>query len=303
LKKRIVVLACLLLATVAVRLRADWIVTRDGDRFEITGSWQLKGKLAVFTLPDGTLSSVRADRIDSEASRKLTDKVRDDAAAAAAPAPIVVKPTRKSVIVLTDKDFEKAPPAAEEAAKGAGDKTKAAAGAADGKAAKADLPLQEVPKAVEITNWSRVPAAETKIDGLELKGTLRNGSQRYLTEVAVTVSLFDETGTILGTFPASVENHVLPPSESSSFQVAATGVYAFATLRWDTHGQAFRELPEPKTPGTGAEATPGTTPPAPAPAAPGTATAAPVPPTRAAPVPASPPAPAVARPITPTSAR
>jgi hypothetical protein len=265
LKTRVVILA-FVIGAAAVASRADWVVTRDGERFEIKGSWQLKGKLAVFTLPDGTLSSIRADRIDSEASKRFTDQVRDEAAAAAAPPKVEVKAPRKSVIVLTDKDFLKAPPPAEDGAKGAGDKAKAPAGAGDAKGAKVDAPLQEVPNAVEVASWSQVPANELKIDGLEIKGTLRNASQRYLTAVAATVSLFDETGTILGTFPASVENQVLPPGESTPFHVAAGGVYTFATLRWDTHGQSFRELPEPKA------AAPGAEPPKPGAPSPATAT-------------------------------
>ncbi len=270
------ILACLLGAA-AVAMQADWIVTRDGERFEIKGSWQLKGKLAVFTLPDGTLSSVRADRIDSEASKRLTDQIRDEAAAAAAPPKAVVKTPRKSVIVLTDKDFLKAPPPAEDGAKSPGDKSRTAPGAADAKAAKADAPVQEVPQAVEVATWSRVPAAEAKIDGVEIKGTLHNASQRYLIEVTVAVSLFDETGTILGTFPATVENQVLPPSESTGFQVAAGGIYTFATLRWETHGRAFRELPEPKAPAPGSEPAAGTAA-APVPSTPSASPTSPPPP-------------------------
>jgi hypothetical protein len=252
-------------------------VTRDGERFEIQGSWQLKGKLAVFTLPDGTLSSIRADRIDTAASKRLTDEIREAAQAAAAPPPAEIKVPRKSVIVLTDKDFEKAPPVAADSAKSGGDKAKAAPGTPDAKAAaaKADAPTQEVPQAVEITNWARVPAAETKIDGTEIKGTLRNASQRYLTEVTVSVSLFDETGTIVGIVPATVENQVLPPSESTTFHVTANGLYSFATVRWDTHGRAFRELPEPKAAGTDAAAPKPASPPAGAASGAGAATETP----------------------------
>lgn len=265
-KTRVLVLACLI-GVAAATARADWIVTRDGESFEIKGSWQLKGKLAVFTLPDGTLSSIRADRIDSEASKRLADQIRDEAAAAAAPPHEDAKPPRKSVIVLTDKDFVKAPPPAEAAGASAGDKAKPP-GAADARAAKPDAPLQEVPQAVEIANWSRLPASEAKIDGLEIKGTLRNASQRYLTEVTAAVSLFDDTGTILGIFPATVENQVLPPGESTAFHLAAGGVYAFATLRWETHGRAFRELPEPQAPAAGAAPAAARPAPAPAPEAP-----------------------------------
>jgi hypothetical protein len=276
---RVLVLAAGLLGSGAAVSRADWLVTHDGERFEIQGSWQLKGNLAVFTLPDGTLSSIRADRIDTAASKQLTDQEREAAEAAAAPAPPKVAAPRKSVVVLTDKDFEKASPPADSAA--AGDaRTKPPA--ADAKASKASGPLQEVAKAVEITAWARVSAAETKIDGLEIKGTLRNASLRYLTEVTVSVSLFDETGTILGIFPATVANQVLPPGESSAFYVPAKGVYTFGTLTWETHGQAFRELGAPKPAGADAAGPKPASPPSEAtqgtPAAPSTAPASPPPP-------------------------
>src|ERR1700720_2168150 len=86
-------------------LHADWIVTRQGERFEIRGTWQLKGKLLVFTLPNGTLSSMRADRVDIDASKQATAQAKQQAAAP--PPAAKVEPKRKSVIVLTDKDFKK----------------------------------------------------------------------------------------------------------------------------------------------------------------------------------------------------
>src|SRR6202023_3135637 len=82
-------------------LHADWIVPRQGERFEIRGTWQLKGKLLVFTLPNGTLSSMRAARVDIDASKQATAQAKQQAAAP--PPAAKVEPKRKSVIVLTDK--------------------------------------------------------------------------------------------------------------------------------------------------------------------------------------------------------
>lgn len=231
-------------------VHADWIATTDGAGFEIQGSWQLKGKLAVFTLPDGTLSSIRADRIDVAASRKLTDAKREAAQAAATPAP--PPPARKSVVSLTDKDFNKAP----EAAPPAADRKTAGAAGAESEA-KPVPSTMDVPGAVQVVNWTRVPAAETKTDGLELTGTLRNTSQRPLAGVTLEASFFDDTGTLIGKAPGTVETQALPAGETSTFRVAASGIFTFATVQWEAHGAAIRPLqgaPAPAAPGNGAAA-------------------------------------------------
>jgi hypothetical protein len=104
-----VAFAAAITATVPAALHADWMVTRQGERFEIRGTWQLKGKLAVFTLPDGTFSSMRADQVDFEASKQATEQAKQQAAAPP-PAPEKAKPQRRAAVILTDKDFQKALP-------------------------------------------------------------------------------------------------------------------------------------------------------------------------------------------------
>jgi hypothetical protein len=223
--------------------RADWIVTRQGERFEIKGGWQQKGKLVVFTLPNGTLSSMRADRVDFDASKQATELAKKQAAAPAAAAE-PAKPKRKSVIVLTDKDFKRTPQPAQPAdtgTAGGGDAKAAAAGGTPSGAA-AKEPARDVPSSVEVVSWERVPAAESKAGGVELNGTLRNTSQDLLTEVTVTALLFDENGGLIGRFPAVIETQQLPPTESSKFHLVAPGVYAFASLRWETLGKGIRGL-------------------------------------------------------------
>jgi hypothetical protein len=222
-------LAVLVVCAASQALRADWIVTHDGERFEVKGSWQQKGKLAVFTLPNGNLSSMRLDRIDVEASKKATEQAKRDAEAPPPP-PAAEEPKRKAVIVLTDKDFKKPLPAD---AAPAGD---AKSGAKPGKDAP---PSKDVPSAVEVVGWDRVPAAESKADGIEINGTLRNKSLDYLTEIVVMASLFDDSGVLIGRFPATVENQVLAPTESSKFHLVATGQFTYSAIKWDTQGRGF----------------------------------------------------------------
>jgi hypothetical protein len=240
--------AAALIALTPAPARADWIVTRQGERFEIQGSWQQKGKLVVFTLPNGTLSSMRADRVDFDASKKATELAKKQAAPTPAAEP--ARPKRKAVIVLTDKDFKRTPQPGQPAdagAAGSGDAKAAAAGAAAGAAGKE--PAKDVPSSVEVVSWDRVPAAESKAGGVELNGTVRNVSQDLLTELTVTALLFDENGGLIGRFPAAIENQQLPPTETSKFHLVAPGVFAFASLRWETLGRGIRGLqPAPPPP-------------------------------------------------------
>jgi hypothetical protein len=253
--RRTCVLAVLLAGTTTAALHADWIVTHKGEKFEIQGAYQVKGKLVVFTLPDGKLSSMRASAIDFDASQQATDRAAKDAAAP--PATDEVKSKRKSVIVLTDKDFQKTPAVAD---------TPPAAPGKDAKdAAEPGKPINR--DAVEIVGWDRVPAAESKADGAEITGVLRNTSQNILTEVTVVASLYDDTGNIIAKIPATVDNQALPPNETSKFHLVAKGVFAFTTLKFDTQWKGVKSKAAPAggapTSGTGtpAAATPPPTPP------------------------------------------
>ena len=227
-------------AAVPAALHADWIVTRQGERVEIQGSWQLKGKLVVFTLPNGTLSSMRADLVDFDESKKATAQAKKEAEAPPAKEPAKAK--RKAVIVLTDKDFKKTPPAAEAPpADASGAKP---IDVKPGKAAgKDNPPAREAPSAVEVVTWDRLPAATSKADGVEIDGTVRNVSQNVLTEVTVMADLFDDNGGLLGRFPAVVANQSLPPAESSKFHLVASGVFAFSSIRWETQGRGLKMAP------------------------------------------------------------
>jgi hypothetical protein len=51
---------------------ADWLVTQLGDRIETRGAWRVEKKSVIFTLPNGTLSSLRVSDVDLAASEKAT---------------------------------------------------------------------------------------------------------------------------------------------------------------------------------------------------------------------------------------
>lgn len=241
-KNRAFLALALLGCAVPAALDADWIVTREGERFEVRGAPQLKGKLVVFTLPDGSLSSMRADRVDFDASKRVTEQAKKAAEAPPAVAAEAAKPKHKALIVLTDKDFKKPLPA------GASDTVGVEAKAPKGKDGK-DLPVQDLPSSADVASWERVPAAQSKADGLEIVGMVHNVSTNYLTGVIVVAQLFDDTGALIGRFPATVENQVLRPNESSKFHLVAKGTFAFAAIRWETQGRGLKGAPPPAPPG------------------------------------------------------
>jgi hypothetical protein len=242
-------LAACACACAASAARADWIVTRDGGKLEIKGSWQLKGKLVVFSLPNGTLSSLRSDQVDLAASQRATEQAKKEAAEAAAsgadkqrdPA---ARPKKASVRVLTDKDFKKAPPEpvpTEPAAKGGKEKEK------DKEAAKETVPAP--PGSLQVVTWDRVKASNlAAVPGVQLTGKVRNSGSDLLTEMVVTATFFDETGASIARVPAVIDVLRLAPGEIGSFTVDAPSVSGFAAVKFDAQGKGFklRSQPAPK---------------------------------------------------------
>ena len=85
---------------------ADWLVTRDGHRIETDGPWKVKGRIVVYTDTGGTLSSLRLDEVDLEASEAAGKEPQ-------APAPPPAEPAAKReqkapVLVLTNDDIPEA---------------------------------------------------------------------------------------------------------------------------------------------------------------------------------------------------
>src|SRR5436305_12230750 len=64
-----IALGLLALGLAALAARADWRVTNDGGRMETKATWQIKGKLVVFTRADNdALASLRASAVYLDAS-------------------------------------------------------------------------------------------------------------------------------------------------------------------------------------------------------------------------------------------
>lgn len=99
----------LLAALVLVpEVRGDWLVTREGQRIETRGAWEVRGRMIVFTAPAGTLSSIRLSEIDLDASRRLSEAAQRAAEEAAAAAEPAEDGPREPVMTLTDRDVGRA---------------------------------------------------------------------------------------------------------------------------------------------------------------------------------------------------
>ena len=107
----ILVLFAILTLAATPSSRGDWLVTREGARIETRGAWEVRGRTIVFTTPAGTLSSIRSDEIDLEASRELTSAAATAAAAAPEPAAAEAAP-KPPVMTLTDRDVGRGEPGA-----------------------------------------------------------------------------------------------------------------------------------------------------------------------------------------------
>lgn len=82
---------------------ADWLVPKDGAPFEIQGTWTVKGRMVVFTLPNGTLSSIRLSEVDLDASKAHTEAM-EAPPAPAEPEPDATAAAKEPVMVLTNRD-------------------------------------------------------------------------------------------------------------------------------------------------------------------------------------------------------
>jgi hypothetical protein len=214
-----VLAAALLALTAAAPATADWLVTREGGRVETKGPWKVKGKLVVFTLSDGKLSSLRATEVDLDASRQATEEaVAAAAAAQAAPAAEPAKP-REAKVVLTDESFRRTAPPAPAADPGEEKKEEEAAGEAE-------------PGKLSIASWERSSSARNVV----ISGTVRNDAPSDATAVQVTVLLYDETGKLLVTGDAVLSSTILPAGQSGSFEANFPDVYTFAAAKFEARG-------------------------------------------------------------------
>jgi hypothetical protein len=230
---------------------SDWLVTREGARVETRGPWQVKGKLVVFTQPDGTLASLRVSQVDLDASAQATKNAVEEAAAAEAiKASQTAEPVKKkSRIVLTDADFAKKPEAPA-AADGEGE-DKSQAVSPQGREGDAE---RKTP--VVVSTWRQ--AERTEGDGIDVFGVLQNTGNALATGVALTVELYNDTGERVGSAVASLSAPGIRPGGSITFRAAFPNVFTFTEARFHVDSQELNLAPlPPEQPADGQSGTAG----------------------------------------------
>lgn len=205
-----IALGLLALGLAALPARADWLVTKDGGKVETKGTWQIKGKLVVFTrADDGALASLRASEVDLDASAKAT---ADAKVKAEAPPPVEVP--HKKVAVLTDKDFKKPAPPGE-----------------------ADTPDKGAPAKtgpLAVSTWKKLDIPSG--DGIAIEGQVHNTTKDMMINASVDVELFNETGDRVGTAQGLLTSTSIEPDGSVSFRANFPGVFTFTDAKFKVNG-------------------------------------------------------------------
>lgn len=201
----------LLIALTGLPSAADWLVTRGGDQVETRGPWEIKGKLVVFTLPGGTLSSMRLSDVDLDASQKLTETKKMPSAPAA-----TTSQRREATIVITDSDVAHVGPEA------AGSVEERQEAGAQARAAQATAAPGE---GLTVAEWNQ--EFDDAIDGVVLTGSIENRSPNLHSEITLLVMLYNTDGSLAGRGAATVDNVLLQAGQSTSFRAAFAGIVGF----------------------------------------------------------------------------
>lgn len=205
--------------------QADVLVIRDGSRIETRGTWEVKGRLVVFTRSDGSLASLRLRDIDLEASRQATEaaaakadkepslggkgKSVDGASAQTQP--------RDAAWVLTDADFSRRRSMAAD-----GESSESEPTPPDGVPTKASPPV--------VSSYHR--EADPVDQHVIVSGTVANQTRTTATAISLDVSLFDEQGNLIEMRRAAVDRKVLLPGAESSFRAEFPDVFNYSAIQF-----------------------------------------------------------------------
>lgn len=224
-----VALAAPLALALATAASADWLVLRDGSRIETRGAWQERSGVVVFHLPNGTLSSLPKTEIDLDSSARATADARQEQAP---PESAEGKAAPRPVLVITDADVGHIEPTEESPG------TATATGEDEAAAESTGSPE------LQISGWDWTTKASPP--GIQITGTLRNGSQDVASNLALRVILLADDGGLVGRANASLVRSALQPGQATSFTAFFPGVYDFNTPRFETQSSMIaRRPPQP----------------------------------------------------------
>ena len=209
------------LAFLASGAAADWLVTSDGAKLEIDGPWSVDGKLVTFTLPNGTLGSMPLTALDLEASRAWTDK-----SAAAGTEPSTEEPVKKkAVFVITDADVGHP-------------RTDASPGDEAGASTEADQD-----QGLRVTGWRE--DVDLSRNSVRITGSLQNPTVNPATSIELDVMLYNDSGGLLETSRARLEQGFLNPGASIRFEAAFQDTLSFDSVRFGIRSRGFMSNPPP----------------------------------------------------------
>ena len=197
-------------------LAAHWLVTTGGARLETDGPWEIRGRLVVFRLAKGGLSSLPVSEVDLEASELATAESRRPSAKSA---PAASERPRRAVLVLTDADVSHGPSEPDDSA------SSAARGADPDRGA-------ESPQRLEVTAWTR--ADDPQVDGLTITGRVRNTSTEVTAATTITVRIYDHEGGLIAASGATLGATILAPGRATHFRADFPSVFSFSAVRFET---------------------------------------------------------------------
>ncbi len=237
----------------------DWLITAGGERLETRGSWEKRGRMVVFTRPDGTLASIRASLLDLEASRQLSDQP-----AAVVPEvsePAVSEPAagvlQEPIAVLTDEnllDFgDLRVGGTFSAASSAGLDQETQAAQKDRSEPTADR--RPAPEGLSVDDWRYVE----NTSGTEIIGTVHNDGQEIYASIEVIVLVYGVDGELMTTRNARLANPILPPGHQSEFRLLLSHTFGVDRAEFNLTGVPFdARQPEGTEPSDSSTATPTT---------------------------------------------
>jgi hypothetical protein len=218
-----------LVVTAALPAAADWLVTREGAKVETRGKWEVKGRVVVFTRPDGSLASLRLTETDLEASRKLTARGGQVEETTIASRPEEATPRKRRVV--TDKDVGH---------------SESAAGPAEPAKAKSDPPAPAPAPVIAVANWQR--EADSGDRHVVITGRVLNSGKAVATDITLSVHVFDESGKRLATVPGTLTAVVLKPGQEGTFRADFPGLFSFAEVKFEAKSSSNLAT-EPETKG------------------------------------------------------
>lgn len=223
----------LMVLCLAVSTESAWLVTTEGEELEIRGDWQERGRLIVFTRPDGTLASIRASQIDLEASRQRSELIVREVKPVTEP----VEARQESIAVLTDeniKHFGSGAGGTFSAATSRPASTEEAPGV-DGSDPADQNKRQPSPEGLAVDDWRYLQSDA----GTEVIGVVRNNGEDIYASIEVRVLVYGVDGELITTRNAQLANPILAPGRQSEFRLLLPQTFGVDRAEFNLTGVPF----------------------------------------------------------------